>query len=182
MRWAIAAILVFASGCTPQKTNTGLRPEIAGPYRATRAIEAALSVGVTYGDFAGLVQSLARELMLASDSVRFDPTIDRRFIPVIERYQRLLAMYHDSEQMWGFEIRKDTYDAAIPAIAQKYGFAGAITEIKHGPPYSYTEKVIAYQKIRQGIWEQATRVHEENMSVVFGGPLPEVSAATSKPK
>lgn len=180
MRLPIAALLIFTFGCMPQKTTTGLRPEISGPYRASRAIEAALSVGVSYVDFAGLVQALAREVMLAADSVRFDPTIDRRLIPVIERYQRLSAMYHDSEQIWGFEIRKEQYDASIPVIAQKYGLTSAITEIKHGPPYAYTEKVIAYARIRQGIWEQATKVHEENLSVVFGGPLPEPSPIKAK--
>lgn len=79
-------------------------------YVAARSIDSALAVGVNYSDFSGLVRSPSREIVLASDRLKYDPTASVSMIPALKAYQDLLSMYKDSEEVWNLQINEKTYD------------------------------------------------------------------------
>ncbi len=175
----LGAVALFAlaglAACQPQEpSSSGLRPELTGLYRATRAIEGSISVGVTYSDFSGLLQVLGKELLLAEDNIRFNPAVDRRFAPVINQYRLVLDMYRDSERMWGFEIHKEADDPAIAEIAKRYGLAEAVFDPQRQVDRT-TSHIVQYARIRQEIWLQAGKVHEGQISTIFGAALPHKS-------
>jgi len=165
----VPVLLLFASCSTKQPTT---RSELTGVYRAARSIDGALAVGVSYGDFSTLVREFSGELLVARDQIRFDPQANGAVLPVLDKYAEMLAMYKDSEQVWGFEIRQEKYNDALPVLAVKYGVAGAVYDRKDSTyGITSTSRNVNYESIRQAIWKKASDIHEHQLAAVYGQPI-----------
>jgi hypothetical protein len=145
--------------------NPAPRPELAGVYRSARAIEGALGVGVTYQDFSTLVREFSKELLLARDSARYN-LAPKLISSTLDKYAEVLAMYKDSEQVWSLEVRERKYDDALPVLAAKYGVPQAVYESKNS--YAGTTKEVNFEMIRQAIWEQTSKLQEQQIAIVYG--------------
>jgi len=156
-------LVVLLAACGSLKQQSDTRPELNGVYRAARAIEGALAVGVTYQDFSTLVREFSKELLLARDSARYN-SAPKLISSTLDKYAEVLAMYKDSEQVWSLEVREKKYDDALPGLAAKYGVPQAIYQPKDHP-YDIT---VNFEMIRQAIWEQASKLHEQQIPIVYG--------------
>ena len=171
---------LLLSSCATQ-TQTKIRPELAGVYRAERSIEGALAVGVSYPEFGTLVRQFSTELLLARDQARFSPPA-YDVTRVLNKYEDLLGMYKDSSTVWGFEIEHasvhtDAHDRYLSMIAEKYGVSQAIRqEPKAIGSYRYVETTADYETIRQAIWAQAAKLHEQEIAIVYGYPVERVKS------
>src|ERR1022692_495650 len=65
---------IFLCGCTTNKHEPSV--EVRPVYRSARAIEGALLVGISYGEFGTLVREMSKELVLARDRVKFSGASD----------------------------------------------------------------------------------------------------------
>jgi hypothetical protein len=157
------------SSCSSQR-NTPIRAEVAGVYSAARAIEGALTVGVTYAEFGTMLREFSKELTVARDRLKYDSGVDWTIKPILERYGELLVMYKDSATVWGFQIQDKKYASELPVIAAEYGVSSAVRKEKAGTYVKYTETVVDYDTIRQAIWERATKLQDEQVSAVYGSP------------
>jgi hypothetical protein len=79
-------------------------------YRAGKALERALAIGVAYKDFEGLLQALSSELLITKDRVTTPPEQT-----LLEGYTEVLTTYQDSRVLW-----KEQTEQAL-----KYGWANA---------------------------------------------------------
>lgn len=164
MKWSSLGLcpLLLLSSCARQGESS-LRPELAGVYRSARSIEGALGVGVTYQDFSTLVREFSKELLLARDSARYN-LAPKLISSTLDKYAEVLAMYKDSEQVWSLEVREKKYDDALPSLAAKYGVPQAIYQPKDHP-YDIT---VNFEMIRQAIWEQASKLQEQQIAIAYG--------------
>jgi len=164
-----AAFVMLTSCGTPKQQNA--LPELVGVYHAARSIEGALAVGVTYPEFGTLIRKFSTELILARDQAKFDPPVSPGVTQVLDNYGKLLIMYKDSSTVWGLELEKKT-NGDLPTIAAKYGASSAIREEPRAiGSYRYKETIADYEALRQTIWEQAGRLHEQQIPVVYGYPV-----------
>ncbi len=167
----IAALAL--SSCATQ-TQPKLRPELSGVYNSARAIEGALAVGVSYIELENLIRKFSTEMLLARDEAKFDPAANKDLSPVLSKYADLLMMYKDSATVWGLEIDKKT-SPDLSAIAAKYGMPSAIREEPRLiGTYKYKETTADYEAIRQTIWDQAGKLHEQQIAIVYGYPVERV--------
>jgi hypothetical protein len=161
--------LVMITSCGSLKQQRTL-PELVGVYRATRSIEGALAVGVTYPEFGTLIRTFSTELLLARDRAKFDPEVSRGLAPVLDSYASLLMMYKDSSTVWGFELEKKTNEG-LRTIAARYGVSSSVREDPRViGSYHYKETIADYEIIRQAIWEQAGKLHEQQIAIGYGHP------------
>jgi hypothetical protein len=166
------AFVMLTSCGTPKQQSTVL--ELVGVYRAARSIEGALAVGVTYSEFGTLIRKFSTELLLARDQAKFDPVVSRGLTPVLDKYTDLLMMYKDSSTVWGLELEKKT-NKDLPIIAARYGASSTIREEPRSiGSYHYKETIADYEVIRQTIWEQAGKLHEQQIAIVYGYPAERV--------
>jgi hypothetical protein len=108
---------------------------------------------------------------MGRDQAKFDPSVGRLLTPVLDNYAKLLTMYKDSAAVWGAELEKKK-GGDLSAIAVKYGASSAIREEPQAiGSYHYKETVVDYEAIRQTIWEQAGKLHEGQIAIVYGYPL-----------
>jgi hypothetical protein len=160
-------------GCIHQAPRD-VDPAIRGVYEASRAIEGALAVGVTYPDFGTLIRDMSKQLLLARDRLKYGAIASDAAVPkILGKYGELLIMYQDSAKVWQLQIQeKGKYDSELPAIAAKYGVSSAIREWKdRSYGITTTEKQIDYDRIRQAIWEKSSRVQEEQAAEAYGTPV-----------
>jgi hypothetical protein len=71
-----------------------------GIYRATKAIDGAIAVGVSYIKFQELLQSLATEILIANDKVKSQQERD-----LLGMYSEVLSMYRDSAILLKYAIK-----------------------------------------------------------------------------
>jgi hypothetical protein len=154
MKWLSLGLfpLLLLSSCVRQG-ESGPRPELAGVYRSARAIEGAL------------VREFSKELLLARDSARYN-LAPKLISSTLDKYAEVLAMYKDSEQVWSLEVRERKYDDALPVLAAKYGVPQAVYESKNS--YAGTTKEVNFEMIRQAIWEQTSKLQEQQIAIVYG--------------
>jgi hypothetical protein len=155
---SVLASICLICGCSRPATES--RPLLWGVYQSARAIEAALSVGVTLTDFNALVRDMSKELFLARDHLKFNAPEDAAALKTLERYGELLGMYHDSAKVWQLQIESRSHDPELPAIAEKYGLQSAIRGWKD-------ERQVDFDAIRQAIWSQASELQEEQVANVL---------------
>jgi hypothetical protein len=111
---------------------------------------------------------------LARDQAKFDPAVSWDLTQALNKYADLLMMYKDSSTVWGLELEKKA-NKDLPNIAAKYGTPSAIREeAKAIGSYHYKETIADYEAIRQTIWEQAEKLHEQQIAIVYGYPIERV--------
>lgn len=78
-------------------------------YRAAKAIEGSVAVGVNYQKFGELLQNLSTELSIANDKAKSDNEKE-----LLKHYRDALTAYQESATVWKIKIGSARYDW-IPA-------------------------------------------------------------------
>jgi hypothetical protein len=158
---------IFLCGCTTNKHEPSV--EVRPVYRSARAIEGALLVGISYGEFGTLVREMSKELVLARDRVKFSGASDPLSARILDKYGALLEMYKDSATVWQLQIQEKTYADELPALANKYGVSSAVVD-RTDRSFGITShpRYVNYDQIREAIWSKATRFQEELLPEVYG--------------
>jgi len=155
--------------CQTQQTAP-TRVELLDTYRAARAVEAALQIGVSYQDFSQLLLAFSKGLLLLQDRVSVGD-VDPNTAAIAKDYAELLTIYKDSAAVWTAEIQKRDWDEQLPVIANKYGVATAVSK-RPGSPIPY----VGYEAIRQATWRRASELQVRLTGQVLGRTLMPVPA------
>jgi hypothetical protein len=106
----VSAPVTAGSAASGPATSLPDAAKFEAAYRAEKAMEGALSIGVAYKDFDRLLQAFASELLITKDRVTTPPEQT-----LFEGYTEVLTTYQDSRLLW-----KEQVDQAL-----KYGWANA---------------------------------------------------------
>ena len=97
----IILIGVLFVGCSPKVDQK----KFENLYRAAKAVDGAIAVGVNYQKFGGLLQDLSTELSIANDKAKSDTEKE-----LLKRYSEVLTTYQDSANVWKGKIEGARYD------------------------------------------------------------------------
>src|SRR4030095_10400373 len=85
------------------------QPKFEPLYRASKSIQGAIGVGLTYPDFGKLLQSFASEISIAQDRAR---SADEQ--QLVKHYADALSVFKDSATLWQKKIESgDSWDGQI---------------------------------------------------------------------
>jgi hypothetical protein len=104
----VSAPVTPSSSASGRATSLPDATKFEASYRAGKALEKALAIGVSYKDFDGLLQAFSTELLTTKDRVISPPEQT-----LLEGYTEVLTTYQDSRVLW-----KEQDDQAL-----KYGWA-----------------------------------------------------------
>jgi hypothetical protein len=130
---AKAGFVVMAflgSSCSPRFDRTKFEPT----YRATKAIESAIEVGVTYPKLSELTQALATEIAIATEAAKTEGEKE-----LASAYAAALLPLKDSLAVWTLRIKHGiivpTYEAPeLGSLMEKYKIKPAL-EYEGGKNY-----------------------------------------------
>lgn len=157
--------LALLAGCSPkidQKKYENL-------YRAAKAIEGAIAVGITYPKFGELLQNLSTEISIANDKAKSDTEKE-----LLKSYFEVLTTFQESSTVWKYKIEGSRYDwipkgqifveDELRPIIEKYSFPMELHEIKI-TRNSFT--TISENSIKI-IWEKAHDQLEKANKIYYG--------------
>jgi hypothetical protein len=152
--WFAFLLLLFLAGCSQPAAQPAAKPALNrarfdAVYRAGKAIEAAMPIGVDYSHMGELIQRFATELSIAADQADTEQEKE-----VIAAYEDGLSAYRDSMTVWGWQLgqRLAPYrDERIPTLMKEYSV----------PPNATTgNSDLAVQTIWQTAIERVARANQ----------------------
>lgn len=157
---ALTAIISLSCGRSHQATYEPL-------YRAGRAIEGAISVGVSYVEFGNLLRTFSTELLIATDKAKSKADKD-----MVAAYGDLLLTYKESATLWKAQIDSSKYEwlrgripvnAEIGPIVAKYN----LTTTSVSPSFSDSNVTTISGDSMQRLWEVASEKSKKAVSLYF---------------
>jgi hypothetical protein len=152
MLWTAAIALLVPSGsCTSKQ----LPSDVAPVYRAARALEASLQIGVNYNRFTEKVDQLATEVDIYEQQVAHVGGSAE----FAKDFRELLTLYSDSAKVWGNDIERGSANENVRKIA----IANGVTLI----PGAYTHESFPFDELRQKLWAKAADKQERLSKAVW---------------
>ena len=156
----VALVACKDTGPTRQQTYEKL-------YRAGRAVEGAISVGVSYADLGTLVRELSTEVLIAGDLAKTET--DKQMVAA---YRDAMLTYKDSLTVWKGQIESAKYewlegqiplDQEIAPIATKYD----LPQRPVTPSFSRNSVIVIPNDALQTIWQAAAQNSDRAIRLYF---------------
>jgi hypothetical protein len=102
---SLAGCRELAPEDTARQQQQQLQKDLDGVYRAGKAIEGALQVGVNPQQFGELLIKMSSEIEIVRDKVRYEPFDKASEAATIDAFAEALQTYKDAYQVWGTYVQ-----------------------------------------------------------------------------
>ena len=153
---SIVFLLLFS--CSPKVD----KQKFDNLYRAAKAIEGAVSVGVSYKKYSELLQNLATEISLGSDKAKTD--IEKE---LLKSFLEVLTTHKECAFVWGKKI--EFVGHGWPKVQIPISLVRPlITKYDLSTEKIYLGEVVSTDKAMQRIWAKAHQDLEKASKIYHG--------------
>lgn len=138
--YLVACFSVFAVACS----NSGSVEDLESVYRASKALEAAVSGGTTMMAHRDLRTKLETEILIAADLWRAQPSKEAALKPIVQAYHKVANAHKAAEAIWELRSTLDSCNAQHGTAECSKMHAGAIL-VHHAVLESFGVKAATVQ-------------------------------------